>query len=131
MKLNQPLTADFDPNRNVLKITGVNNLGKASKVEFDVPDENSFLSWLVAALHEKHRTPDGGGRALTADKIGFAIHPGHDGQNLLAFKFTCGEMELSFVAGIHAKAPESLLAIQGHLEQALVEMGHSRPVVKQ
>ncbi|MCZ7933509.1 hypothetical protein O9X90_14415 [Agrobacterium leguminum] len=131
MKINRPLTADFDPNTRVLTLSGKNSLGKVSKVELEVEDEGVFISWLVAALHEKYKTPSGGGRALTADTIGFGLHADGNGGNVVSFTFRCGELQLSFVAGVQATAPETLAAIQGHLEQALKEMGHSQRVVKQ
>lgn len=131
MKLQQPLKGDYDPETKVLRISGRNSLGKESHVDLPIEDENVFFGWLTAVLHEKSYTTDGGGKALVAHNIGFGLHQQPDGLNVASFTFTCGEIKLSFLAGIETKDPARLAAIQAHLEQALLEMGHSRSTTKQ
>lgn len=130
MKLNQPLTATFDLQTQTLTISGVNSFGKSGKVEIEVPDQSSFFSMVAAAFQEPTMTGAGGGSGLLADGLAFGMHLS-GGQHLLSFTFNCGDIKLSFVVPIVANAPERLSAIQGHLEQALSEMGYSGPLSKQ
>lgn len=130
MKIN-PKSADFDIDTNTLTIEGINSLGKISKVQIAVNDETNFLSWIVAAFQEKSRTPQGGGKAIVADSVQLGMHVVSDGVHALSFTFRAGDMELSFLAPMHANSPERLAAIQGHLEQALKEMSSDSSVSKQ
>lgn len=132
MKLKQPLTGDYNPLSKTLRISGKNSLGKDAYVEFPVEDDNVFLGWIAAVLHEKQGTPGGGGKALMASTLSLGIHDQPNGQTVVSFTFGVGEtMKLSFLAPVHTTAPERIASIQGHLEQALLEMGHSKPVSKQ
>lgn len=130
MKLKHPMTADYDPTTKMMKISGKNSLGKSSVVELEVPDEESFIGWLVATIHEKYRRPSGGGRALIADRLSIGIHPDGEGYGI-AFTFGVKDMQLSFVTAIQTKAPERIAAIQGHLEQLIKELENPDPIERQ
>lgn len=131
MKLKNPMSADYDPATRLFTISGKNSIGKQSNVEFEVEDEDAFIGWLIAAMHEKYQRPEGGGKALKAHELKFGLHKNPSGQVDASFTFVAGQMQLSFLCPIQTTAPERLAAIQGHLEQAIAEMGHSKSVAKQ
>ena len=130
MKLKHPMNADYDPATRIMKITGKNSLGKHSSVELEIPDEEAFIGWLVAAIHEKYLTRSGGGKALVADRIQFGIHPVGNGYGM-AFTFGVKDFQLSFVAPIQTTAAERISAIQAHLEELIKELENPAPVERQ
>ncbi len=130
MKLSQPISADLDIASKHLIIKGNDETGKSVSVEIPYVDEHTFMMWLIAVFQEKHRTPGGGGRMLVADKFGLGMHEG-DGEHALSFTFGTGSLQVSFALPILTSSPERLAAIQGHLDQALKEMGQPMGVQKQ
>lgn len=130
MKLQQPLTGEYDPATKVLKISGKNSLSKNSSVEFSIVDPNVFFAWIIGVLHEKEHKSGNAGKAMIANTFGFGLHS--DGRNTtLSITIGVDKMELSFLAPIHTTAPERIAAIQAHLSEALKEMGHSEAATRQ
>lgn len=131
MKINGPLTGDYEPTTRILTISGKNSMGKAAQVAMPVQEPNTFIGWMAAVLFEKFSNPDGSGKGLIADAITIGLHPDTNGNTDLAFTFKAGEMKLSFLLAIRTRAPEKLAAIRAHLEQVLQLMGDSDDVAKQ
>jgi hypothetical protein len=133
VKLQQPLSGDYNPATKTLTLSGKNKTtGRSSKIDFDVEDANVFLGWLAAVLFEKKWQPDGRGAGLVANSIAIGLHQdqqndGHD----LSFAFAVGDMRLAFVLPVQTKSPEKLSAIKAHIEQALAEMGDANIPTKQ
>jgi hypothetical protein len=123
MHFTEILSGDYDTN-GLLSLTGRTKTDETATITIDASNRADFLGWISAVMHEADMAAPESRRAFEATAVGLTTHGDSSGFSV-SFTFEIiGGGRMRFVVPVAARSKTRLLAIQGHLDQALREMAN-------